>query len=161
MQVIADRAGSTITVDDCAIISRRISPLLDAHDPVDSHYFLEVSSPGIDRILVRPSDFEDWAGYEAKIELNELVDGRKRFRGVIEGFEGGEARIQVEVTKGEAQTVGFPVTLIHEAKLVLTDELIRASLSRAKAAGQTWTEGGEVNGTDLKMTEENDGSNGR
>ena len=64
IQITADKAGGTINVDDCATISRRLSPLLDAHDPIEGRYFLEVSSPGIDRILVRPSDFEDWAGYE-------------------------------------------------------------------------------------------------
>src|SRR5262249_23196749 len=67
IQVMADKQGGVITVDDCADVSRRISPLLDAHDPIEGRYFLEVSSPGIDRILVRPSDFEDWAGYEAKV----------------------------------------------------------------------------------------------
>ena len=79
IQIMADKAGGAINVDDCAQISRRISPLLDAHDPIEGRYYLEVSSPGIDRILVRPSDFEDWAGYEAKVELKELVDGRSGF----------------------------------------------------------------------------------
>ena len=69
IQIMADKAGGAINVDDCASISRRISPLLDAHDPIEGRYFLEVSSPGIDRILVRPSDFEDWAGFETKVEL--------------------------------------------------------------------------------------------
>jgi ribosome maturation factor RimP len=85
IQIMADKAGGTVNVDDCAAISRRLSPLLDAHDPIEGRYFLEVSSPGIDRILVRPSDFDDWAGYEAKVELKELIDGRKRFRGIVEG----------------------------------------------------------------------------
>ena len=78
IQIMADKAGGNIVVDDCAHISRRLSPLLDAHDPVEGRYYLEVSSPGIDRILVRPSDFEDWAGYEVKVELKELIDGRRR-----------------------------------------------------------------------------------
>jgi ribosome maturation factor RimP len=145
VQIMADRAGGAISVDDCAGISRRISPLLDAHDPLSDRYFLEVSSPGIDRILVRPSDFEDWAGYEAKIELNELVDGRKRFRGILEGFEDGEVRIAVQLNeKDDPQVIGLPVALIDDAKLVLTDELIRASLTRAKANGQVWAEGAEI-----------------
>ena len=89
IQIMADQAGGTINVDDCADISRRLSPLLDAHDPIKGRYFLEISSPGIDRILVRPSDFEDWAGDEAKVELTELIDGRRRFRGILEGYEDG------------------------------------------------------------------------
>ena len=84
-------------MQDCADISRRLSPLLDAHDPIKDRYYLEVSSPGIDRILVRPSDFEDWAGYEVKVELKELIDGRKRFRGILEGYADGEMRLVVQL----------------------------------------------------------------
>jgi ribosome maturation factor RimP len=154
IQIMADKAGGPINVDDCATISRRLSPLLDAHDPVDSRYYLEVSSPGIDRILVRPSDFEDWAGFEAKVELKELVDGRKRFRGVLEGYENGEMLLQVQLDEtSEPQTIGLPVGLIHDAKLVLTDELIRASLTKAKAAGK-WAEGGEIEHHDIEENAE-------
>jgi ribosome maturation factor RimP len=150
IQIMADKAGGAINVDDCADISRRLSPLLDAHDPIDSRYFLEVSSPGIDRILVRPSDFEDWAGFETKVELKELIDGRRRFRGVLEGYENGEMLLQVRLDeKSEPQTIGLPVELIHDAKLVLTDELIRASLTKAKAAGK-WAEGGEIEDHDIE-----------
>ncbi len=159
IQIMADKAGGTINVDDCAHISRRLSPLLDAHDPVQDRYYLEVSSPGIDRILVRPSDFEDWAGYEAKVELTELIDGRRRFRGILEGYADGEMRLEVKLDEaGEPQVIGLPVELIHDAKLVLTDELIRASLARAKAQGQKWAEGGELEEPDLKDLELNDGS---
>jgi len=158
IQIMADKAGGAINVDDCASISRRISPLLDAHDPIEGRYFLEVSSPGIDRILVRPSDFEDWAGFEAKVELKELIDGRRRFRGILEGYENGEMLLQVQLDeKSEPQTIGLPITLIHEAKLVLTDELIRASLAKAKAAGK-WAEGGEIEHQDLEDSELNDGA---
>jgi ribosome maturation factor RimP len=158
IQIMADKAGGTVNVDDCANISRRLSPLLDAHDPTEGRYFLEVSSPGIDRILVRPSDFEDWAGYEAKVELKEIVDGRKRFRGVLEGYEDGEMRLQVQLDeKSEPEVIGIPACLIHDAKLVLTDELIRASLARAKAQGQKWTEGSEMEEQDLKDSELNNG----
>ena len=158
IQIMADKAGGTINVDDCANISRRISPLLDAHDPVKDRYFLEVSSPGIDRILVRPSDFEDWAGFETKVELKELIDGRRRFRGILEGYENGEMLLQVQLDeKSEPQTIGLPVGLIHDAKLVLTDELIRASLAKAKAAGK-WAEGGEIEDQDLEDSELNDGA---
>ena len=158
IQIMADKAGGAINVDDCATISRRLSPLLDAHDPIEGRYFLEVSSPGIDRILVRPSDFEDWAGFETKVELKELVDGRRRFRGILEGYENGEMLLQVQLDeKSDPQTIGLPVDLIHDAKLVLTDELIRASLAKAKAAGK-WTEGGEIEEQDIKDSELNDGA---
>jgi ribosome maturation factor RimP len=158
IQIMADKAGGVINVDDCASISRRLSPLLDAHDPVEGRYFLEVSSPGIDRILVRPSDFEDWAGFETKVELKELIDGRRRFRGILEGYESGEMLLQVRLDeKSEPQTIGLPIDLIHDAKLVLTDELIRASLAKAKAAGK-WAEGGEIEDQDLEDSELNDGA---
>lgn len=158
IQIMADKAGGTVNVDECANISRRLSPLLDAHDPIEGRYFLEVSSPGIDRILVRPSDFEDWAGYEAKVELKELIDGRKRFRGIVEGYEDGEMRLQVLLDeKSEPEVIGIPAGLIHDAKLVLTDELIRASLGKAKGQGQKWAEGSEMEEQDLKESELNDG----
>jgi ribosome maturation factor RimP len=132
VQVMAERADGTLTIEDCETISRDISPLLDVNDPVAGSYRLEVSSPGIDRPLVRPSDFEDWAGYEAKIELKEPIDGRKRFRGMLEGFEDGEVRIAVDLDQIGRTVIGLPVGLIAEAKLVLTDELIREALRRAK-----------------------------
>ena len=145
VQIMADRQDGTISVDDCASISRRISPLLDAHDPIPGGYTLEVSSPGIDRPLVRPSDFEDWAGFEAKIELRELVDGRRRFRGILEGYEDGEARLRIELKDyDEPQVVGLPVALIAEAKLVMTDGLLKqAQLAHAEsnAAGDEEPDG--------------------
>jgi ribosome maturation factor RimP len=132
VQVMAERPDGTMTIKECEIVSRDISPLLDVHDPIAGAYRLEVSSPGIDRPLVRPSDFEDWSGYEAKLELNEPVDGRKRFRGVLEGFENGEVRIEVELEGVGPSVIGLPVELIGDAKLVLTEELIREALRRAK-----------------------------
>jgi ribosome maturation factor RimP len=137
VQIMADKPGGAISVDECALISRRLSPLLDAHDPVSGGYTLEVSSPGIARQLVRPSDFEDWAGFEAKFELNELVDGRRRFRGVLEGFEDGEVLLRVSLKDGEEpQVIGLPAHMIGEARLVLTDDLLKlagASVLSAKA----------------------------
>ena len=125
VQIMADRPAGTITVDDCALISRRLSPLLDVEDPISGGYVLEVSSPGIARPLVRPSDFEDWAGFEAKIELAEMIDGRRRFRGVIDGFEDGEVRLRMELKDfDEPQVVGLPAHLIADAKLVLNDSLL-------------------------------------
>ncbi len=136
LQIMAERHDGTISIDDCEAISREVSPLLDVHEPVSGSYRLEISSPGIDRPLVRPSDFEDWAGYEAKVELREPVDGRKRFRGVIEGFDDGEVRMTVDLGEPGEQVLGFPVALVGDAKLVLTDELIREALNRAKAKGK-------------------------
>lgn len=136
LQVMAERADGTMTIEDCELVSRDISPLLDVHDPISGAYRLEVSSPGIDRPLVRPSDFEDWAGHEAKIELKEPIDGRKRFRGQLDGFEDGEVRIEVDLGEAGRNVVGLPVGLIGEAKLVLTDELIREALRRAKKSNE-------------------------
>ena len=147
VQIMADRPSGAISVDDCASISRRLSPLLDAHDPIPGGYTLEVSSPGIDRPLVRPSDFEDWAGFEAKIELKELVDGRRRFRGILEGYEDGEARLRIELKDyDEPQVVGLPVALIGEAKLVMTDSLLKLAQSANAASDAAGDEGpdGEI-----------------
>lgn len=132
VQIMAERPDGSMTIEDCETVSRQISPLLDVHDPVSGSYRLEVSSPGIDRPLVRPSDFEDWAGYEAKVELKEPVEGRRKFRGRLEGFETGEVRMDVELDSGERHILGFPVSLVSEARLVLTDDLIREALARAK-----------------------------
>jgi ribosome maturation factor RimP len=137
---MAERADGTLTIEDCETISRDISPLLDVHDPIAGSYRLEVSSPGIDRPLVRPSDFEDWAGHEAKIELKEPIDGRKRFRGTLQGFEDGEVRLEVELDQVGRAVIGLPVGLIAEAKLVLTDELIREALRRAKKSKEATIE---------------------
>ncbi len=131
VQIMADKEGGGFAIEDCTLISRRLSPLLDVHDPMPGGYFLEVSSPGIDRPLVRPSDFEDWAGFEAKIELREMLAGRRRFRGIVDGYENGEARLKIEIDGMEGQQViGLPVHLINEARLIVTDELIKASLRR-------------------------------
>jgi ribosome maturation factor RimP len=131
VQVMADRPDGTITVEDCADISRNISPLLDAHDPIAGHYTLEISSPGIDRPLTRASDFEAWAGHEARIETKELVSGRKRFRGVIAGLAADEVVLELAPDQGGG-VVNLPVAGIAEARLVLTDELVRETLRRAK-----------------------------
>ncbi|MDZ4790438.1 MAG: ribosome maturation factor RimP [Hyphomicrobiales bacterium] len=131
VQIMADKEGGGFAIEDCTLISRRLSPLLDVHDPMPGGYFLEVSSPGIDRPLVRPSDFEDWAGFEAKIELREMLAGRRRFRGIVDGYENGEARLKIEIDGMEGQQViGLPVHMIHEARLIVTDDLIKASLNR-------------------------------
>jgi ribosome maturation factor RimP len=136
VQVMAERADGTMMIEDCEIVSREISPLLDVHDPIAGTYRLEVSSPGIDRPLVRATDFEDWAGQEAKIELREPIEGRKRFRGMLEGYEDGEVRIEIDLGEAGRQVIGLPLGLVGEAKLVLTDELIREALRRAKKSNE-------------------------
>ncbi|MFN3746835.1 MAG: ribosome maturation factor RimP [Hyphomicrobiaceae bacterium] len=137
LEIMAERPDGTMTVEDCEAVSHAVSPLLDVHDPVEGSYRLQISSPGIDRPLVRPADFERWAGYEAKIELKEAISGRKRFRGPLEGFANGEVRIEIEVPEAGRQIIGLPLALIASAKLVLTDKLVRDSLRRAKGSDAT------------------------
>jgi ribosome maturation factor RimP len=131
VQVMAERPDGTLTIEECEAISRDLSALLDTYDPVSGSYRLEVSSPGIDRPLVRVSDFADWQGYEARLELNQAVSGRKRWRGVLLGYEDGEVRMEVEIEGMGRQVVGFPLALVEDAKLMLTDDLIREALRSA------------------------------
>ncbi len=155
VQIMAERPDGTISIDDCEAISRALSPVLDVADPLPGTYRLEISSPGIDRPLVRPSDFEDWAGHMAKIELREPVDGRKRFKGTLEGFEDGEVRIEADLGELGRQHLGFPVRLVADAKLVLTDELVREALSRAKKKHSSRPgDGAEMDEDDLDDVEE-------
>lgn len=130
VQIMVDQADGEMTVANCAIISRRLSPVLEAYDPMPEKYFLEVSSPGIDRPLVRPSDFALWVGHEAKVELREAVDGRKRFRGLIEDVVPDEVHLKIELEgKAEPIIIGLPFSLIGEAKLVPNMDGFRADLS--------------------------------
>lgn len=123
LQIMIERAdGSDVSVEDCASVSRTISPLLDVYDPLDGAYQLEVSSPGIDRPLTRNSDFERYAGFLVKVELEEARDGRRRFRGVLKGLaEDGQIQLNVDGVE-----VALPLSEVQSAKLVLTDELIAA-----------------------------------
>jgi len=124
LQVMAERRdGRGMTVDDCAEISHTLSALLDVEDPISGSYALEVSSPGIDRPLVRLDDFDRFAGHQAKVELHVAHEGRKRFRGRLLGTDGDTIRVETE-----EGTVDLPFADIARAKLVLTDELIAASL---------------------------------
>jgi ribosome maturation factor RimP len=136
VQIMAERPDGSMTIDDCEAVSKAVSPLLDVHDVVSEAYRLEVSSPGIDRPLVRPSDFVDWAGSEAKIEVKAPIEGRRRFKGRLEGFEDGEVLIEADLGEDGHKVIGLAVGLIASARLVLTDELIREALSRAKAKGK-------------------------
>jgi ribosome maturation factor RimP len=135
VQVMAERPDGTMTIDDCEAASRALSPVLDVTDPVDRAYRLEISSPGIDRPLVRRSDFERYAGSVVKIEMAVAVDGRKRFRGQLLGAEGNAARIRRDdIPAGEPADILLPIDEIAEARLVLTDALITESLRRGKQA---------------------------
>jgi ribosome maturation factor RimP len=135
VQIMAERPDGSMTVEDCETISRALSPVLDMADPVDRAYRLEISSPGIDRPLVRTSDFDRIAGHLVKIEMEIPVNGRKRFRGEIAGTDGEVARIRRDdAAEGEEAEVLLPIEEMSEAKLVLTDDLVAQALRREKAA---------------------------
>src|SRR6185436_11692160 len=135
VQVMAERPDGTMTIEDCEVCSRALSPVLDVADPVDRAYRLEMSSPGIDRPLVRQSDFNRYANNFVKIEMTVAVEGRKRFRGQLLGAEGSTARIRRDdVPAGEPTDIMLPIEEMAEAKLVLTDALIAESLRRGKQA---------------------------
>jgi ribosome maturation factor RimP len=124
LQVMAERPDTRqLDLSDCEALSRRISDVLDAHDPIEDAYRLEVSSPGIDRPLTRPQDFADWAGFDARVRLLEPIEGRKQLDGRILGLDDGI--VSVELAKGGA--FRFPFTSIASAKLLLTDALIKAT----------------------------------
>ncbi|SDE66038.1 ribosome maturation factor RimP [Limimaricola pyoseonensis] len=135
LQLMAQKPDGTIEVDECGQISTAVSAVLDVEDPILDAYTLEVSSPGIDRPLTRLKDFEQWQGYVAKIETEELIDGRRRFKGVLQGVEDGEVLIEIEEA-GETVTIGLQYDWLSDAKLVLTDDLIREVLRSRKDAGQ-------------------------
>jgi ribosome maturation factor RimP len=135
LQIMAQKPDGTIEVDDCGEISTAVSAVLDVEDPIVEAYTLEVSSPGIDRPLTRLKDFDQWAGYVAKIEMTELIDGRRRFKGTLAGTEGDEVLITLD-DQAEEITIGLKFDWLSDAKLVLTDELIREVLRGRKDAGQ-------------------------
>lgn len=135
VQVMAERPDGTMTIDDCEAVSRTLSPVLDVADPIDAAYRLEISSPGIDRPLVRRSDFERHAGHVAKIEMHVPVDGRKRFRGTLLGCEGDLARVRLDdAPADQSPDVMLPIADMSEARLVLTDALVAEALHRGKIA---------------------------
>ncbi|MDU8910211.1 ribosome maturation factor RimP [Aestuariicoccus sp. MJ-SS9] len=139
LQIMAERTGGGIEVDECAEISTAVSAVLDVEDPILDAYTLEVSSPGIDRPLTRLKDFEDFEGYEAKLETSELIEGRKRFKGMLAGVEGTE--VLINIAEG---TVGLEFDWLADAKLVLTDELIKEMLRARKAAAVDETKFDEI-----------------
>jgi ribosome maturation factor RimP len=135
VQIMAERPDGSMTVEDCETVSRALSPVLDVADLIDRAYRLEISSPGIDRPLVRKSDFDRFTGHLARIEMEVPVEGRKRFRGRLSGTEGEAARVhRDDAGEGEEADVLLPISEMSEAKLVLTDELVKEALRREKAA---------------------------
>ncbi|MEE3059156.1 MAG: ribosome maturation factor RimP [Pseudomonadota bacterium] len=133
LQIMAENDAGTIAIEDCEAISHAVSAMLDVEDPISGNYTLEISSPGMGRPLTRPRDFERWAGLEAKVELHNSVDGRRRFRGLVDGFEDGEARLKVALHDFEnPQVLGFALADIAEARLVPDDAALRQSLKAGK-----------------------------
>ena len=135
VQIMAERPDGSMMVEDCETISRALSPVLDVADPIERAYRLEISSPGIDRPLVRKSDFERYEGHLVKIEMDIPINGRKRFRGQLAGTEGEAARLhRDDAAEGEEADVLLPIEEMSEAKLVLTDDLVTEALRRGKSA---------------------------
>ena len=155
VQIMAERPDGTMSVGDCETVSRAISPLLDLDDPIGKPYYLEISSPGIDRPLVRACDFARWAGYEAKIELAVPLDGRKRFRGIIGAPNPDGLTVPIDlpdVKEGLPSRIDLPLRDLGDAYLVLTDELVRESLRRG---GPPQDDDAELDADDL---DEGDGA---
>jgi len=137
LQIMAEREDGTMTVEDCEEVSRALSPVLDVEDPIEKAYHLEISSPGIDRPLVRTSDFANWTGHLVKMETSVLVAERKRFRGRIAAVDTDGVTIERDqAAYGDEPTVKVPFDAIAEARLVLTDDLIRDALKKDKKARQ-------------------------
>ena len=134
LQIMADRPEGGIEIDELGEITTVVSAALDVEDPLDDAYVLEVSSPGIDRPLTRLKDFETYAGHEARIETGELIDGRRRFKGMLQGVEGDEVLIEIE-DQGQDVTIGLKFDWLSDAKLILTDDLIAETLRKRKDAG--------------------------
>jgi ribosome maturation factor RimP len=129
LQIMAERADGSMDVEGCTQLSHALLEFIEAENPIEGDYEIEVSSPGIDRPLTRLSDFTRWKGHEAKIELTAPLDGRKRFRGRLEGLDGNDV-----VITAQNQRVQFPFRSVLEAKLVLTDKLIQEDLKARKSA---------------------------
>ncbi|MEZ5774890.1 MAG: ribosome maturation factor RimP [Hyphomicrobiaceae bacterium] len=174
LQIMAERPDGGITVGELADISRAISPLIDVHDPIRERFHLEVSSPGIDRPLVRPEDVERWVGHEARVELKEMVSGRRRFRGILEGFEDGEIRLVIERARAgqkaaaaaapaeagasgpATEVIGLPTGLVQSARLVLTDELLKLEAARQDSDPEIAALIGNIAGADDTSPETED-----
>jgi len=151
VQIMAERPDGTMSIDDCETVSRALSPVLDVTDPIERAYRLEISSPGLDRPLVRRSDFERYAGNVVKIEMALAIDGRRRFRGTLLGVDGDKARVRrADAAPGEEPCVLLPIEEMAEAKLVLTNELVAQSLKRGKEAERAAAAAGDDEPKDFR-----------
>jgi ribosome maturation factor RimP len=153
VQIMAERPDGSMTIEDCEASSRALSPVFDVEDPIDREYRLELSSPGIDRPLVRRSDFVRHAGHEAKIEMEVPLGTQKRFRGIVLGVEGDAARLRPrDAAEGAQADVLLPIADMAEARLVLTDALVTESLRRGKQQARGLAPGEEPAGTKPPQT---------
>jgi ribosome maturation factor RimP len=132
LQVMAERPDGSMDVEGCTALTHALLDFIEAKDPIEGDYEIEVSSPGIDRPLTRPTDFSRWSGHEAKIELSEMMQGRKRFRAMLMGMDGGDVVIRPVDSRSDGNTVRFPFRSVANAKLVLTDKLINEDLKARK-----------------------------
>jgi ribosome maturation factor RimP len=137
VQIMAERPDGNMTIEDCEVASRALSPVLDVADPIETAYRLEISSPGIDRPLVRRSDFDRYAGHVAHVEMQVPIDGRRRFRGELRGTDGECVRLSCGAAEKDPVDVLLPINDMTEARLVLTDSLIAESLRKSKQNRQT------------------------
>jgi ribosome maturation factor RimP len=148
LQVMAERPDGSMDVEGCTALSHALLDFIEANDPIEGDYEIEVSSPGIDRPLTRPMDFSRWSGHEAKIELTEMVNGRKRFRALLLGMDGADVVIRPVDTRADGQDVRFPFRSLANAKLVLTDKLIAEDLKTRKASSKSVRESDQYQGED-------------
>lgn len=149
LQIMAEDDDGNFTISDCEKLSQEINPVLDVEDPIDRAYHLEVSSPGVDRPLVRARDFERWTGHEARLEMSQMIDGRKRFRGMLEGVEDDQIVLNLpDVPMGADPIVRLPLSGLAEAKLIMTDALLEA----ARIAQENDT---SLDDPDLEQVEDN------
>ncbi|MBS9477375.1 ribosome maturation factor RimP [Ancylobacter radicis] len=160
LQIMAERPDGSFGIEECEAASRAISPVLDVEDPISGAYNLEMSSPGIDRPLVRFSDFERWSGHEVKVDMAVPLEGRKRFRGLLTGAREGEALVRLpDVPAGTPDLVALPIADIGEARLVMTETLIREALRRDKALREgAGIDEDEIDTADLGDTSDADDS---
>lgn len=144
VQIMAERPDGTMTIEGCEVVSKALSPVLDVEDPIDSEYHLEISSPGIDRPLVRKRDFVAWTGHVAKVELAAPVSGRRRFRGTLDGVAGDMLQmILPDVPVDQEPVVQVPLADLSEAKLVMTDDLMELAL-KAQSRNESQNDAGEA-----------------
>jgi ribosome maturation factor RimP len=152
LQIMAERPDGTMLIDDCSRLSQAVSALLDVENLIEEAYVLEVSSPGIDRPLTRLKDFDRYAGFEARIELHTAQDGQRKFKGLLQGIDGEKILLKQE----NGETARLPFADMDKAKLVLTDDLIRAAMKAEKASKDKRLEAGETFDEDFDLEEEED-----